>query len=111
MDDSAFSPGMVGDAVNVIDFLLKAGYSYEEIKEESKTLGKRYRKRKQLQAEKVLKAVSKSCPACDSPMYYSEVNISPQTKTGDNSKSTWLCRKCLHQIYTEQSLDDLLKGA
>uniref|UniRef100_A0A6M3L6Q6 Uncharacterized protein n=1 Tax=viral metagenome TaxID=1070528 RepID=A0A6M3L6Q6_9ZZZZ len=48
-----------------------------------------------------------TCPECKHPMFLRLVNIDAATKTGDNSKSVWICfnKDCMHTEYSEKTIE------
>ena len=53
--------------------------------------------------------LTQQCPKCPALMLPLLVNDKPETQTGDDSKSVWLCqnKKCMHTIYNSQTIEEL----
>lgn len=52
-----------------------------------------------------------SCPGCGYPLQLLAVNDSPGTQTGDDSKSMWLCRNCLYERFSTQTIEEEYKSS
>jgi len=52
------------------------------------------------------------CPTCEKPMQLLPVNINEQTKTGDDSKSVWICsnKDCMNTIYNKESINEIIRN-
>lgn len=103
-DLAAYSFGFQQDAVQYLKTLKQLGYGLDDLHDYVKAkqiiLGK-------LQAEKG--ELSQQCPECPALMLLLPINDKPETQTGDNSKSVWLCqnKKCMNTIYNTQTLEEL----
>lgn len=53
------------------------------------------------------------CPECSNPLQLLPVNDSPSTRTGDDSRSLWLCRQCYYERFStkdvKEELEQILK--
>jgi len=105
-DMAAFGFGQHQDALTYYHQLEAAGWTIEDAK------GWVDSKRKELERSNIRAlAATLSCPDCNAPMQLLPVNISPATRTNDESKSVWLCsnKKCMNAIYNKKSVEETLK--
>jgi hypothetical protein len=102
-DMAVFHLGQHQDALTYFDHLKRSGWTIEDARKWVKT------KLEELTKTTVWKIAAK-CPDCQSPMQLLRVNISPATRTNDNSKSVWLCtnKTCMNTIYSTESIEEIL---
>ena len=49
------------------------------------------------------------CPECATPLQLLPVNDTLATQTGDDSKTVWLCRACLYERFSTNTIEEELK--
>ena len=49
------------------------------------------------------------CPECTALLSLLPVNDSPSTQTNDDSKCVWLCRACLYERFSTNTIEEELK--
>jgi len=109
-DMRSFTFSQHQEFVSYYTYITKKGWTIEDVRV--------WVKDKIKQAEMRTKAAKKQiktrkCPECSTEMFLRPVNIDAKTQTGDpKDKSVWMCpnEKCLHVIYNEKSVKEILRG-
>jgi len=52
----------------------------------------------------------RECPICGSWLIVLPVNVSPETQTGDDSKSVQVCRRCFYDHFSPLTVREILNG-
>lgn len=94
------------DVVQYLETLKQTGYTLVDVYSYIET------KRSLLQ-ESLIESTRtiQNCPECPALMFLLPVNDKPETQTGDDSKSVWLCqnKKCMYTIYNKKTVEEISK--
>ena len=101
-DMAAFSFKQHQDALTYLSHLKITGWTVDDAKQWVKNIANENTYRE---------VIKKLCPICSIPMRLLPVNINPETQTGDNSQSVWVCSSidCRNVIYNEESVNDIIR--
>lgn len=103
-----------GELLNFYLHIEHRNVTHEEIREHLRFIREENQRTLAAEQAKVLKwrKLIKTCPECSRPMKVYEVNVTPNTQTGDpEDKTVWICsnQKCLETQYSKKPLAELFK--
>jgi len=93
-NNGIFSFGKWQEFVTQYEYLIIHGKSIDDVIE--------YVEQKKLSNQAQEYTVTRKCKECDSPMMLYPVNTGDGDKTGDNSKTVWVCtnKYCMDTVYS-----------
>ena len=99
---SQFRFGQLQDLIVLFDELSSAGFTINDVREyilsKAPSVHRMEIRRHNLEIK---------CQMCGHKMYFSAVNVSPGTVTGDDSTFVWICLSCKHEVWTNESLKEI----